>query len=87
MGDCIYLVVIIVVQYKKMKKHKWEKVDLPDNLKTDFKAKHICTRGDCKCERLTGRYDSIYIYERYGQIYDTAPDCYGDIPVNDQTID
>ena len=71
----------------KSERHKWKKVDLPEKLKYDFKAMHVCVRGDCKCERLTSVYDNSYHYDRSGMYYDTAPECYGDTPINEQTID
>lgn len=71
----------------KVEKHKWKQVDLPEKLKPEFKAMHICVRGDCKCERLTSSYDNLPTYSRSGIIYDRTPECYGDIPINNQTID
>lgn len=71
----------------KIERHKWKEVDLPQDLKPDFKAMHICTRGDCKCKRLTSRYDNSLNYNRSGIIYTKAPECYGDVPINNQTID
>lgn len=71
----------------KREHHKWKLVNLPEGLKPDFKAKHVCVRGDCKCERFTSSFDNRFQYERSGQLYDTVPECYGDVPINNQTID
>lgn len=38
-----------------MIKHQWDEVDLPKNLKDVFEKKFICSRGDCKCERLLSK--------------------------------
>jgi hypothetical protein len=71
----------------KDEQHKWENVELPEKLKSDFKAKYLCTKGDCKCEKLLSKFDNYPQYQRAGQMYSYAPDCYGSIPLNMQPID
>jgi len=70
-------------------RHKWEQVEVPDNLKDTFKKKAVCTRGDCKCERLTSYHKGIAYnqYTRNHQLYNEVPECYGDVPLNEQGID
>lgn len=69
-----------------MDKHKWQEVPVPDNLKDTFKRLDICNRGDCKCERLTSKFN-IFQYIRDKQFYNFVPRCYGDTPLNKQGID
>lgn len=68
-------------------KHKWEEKPVPENLKDTFRKKWVCIR--CNCERLQSKYDNSYLsYSRemihYGS---TRPDCFGSVPINEQTID
>lgn len=69
--------------------HKWKIVEVPERLKEAFYQKQVCTRGECKCEKLTtiSRGRTYYQYCRDGQCYSNAPECFGDTPLNDQGID
>lgn len=64
-------------------KHKWTKVD------TDIRplAKYIC--DICKCKRYTSFAfgKTFHFYSREKMMYDHRPDCFGPIPINQQTID
>lgn len=69
-------------------KHKWEEVELPVNLESNYRAKFICVRGDCHCVRLLGKsINTPTLYTRDGNRSDYAPRCHGDIPLNLQGID
>lgn len=75
-------------------KHSWKQVDFDESeLKAGFNPKwnkkHICKRGDCRCERITSisRQDTFYQYSRQGIMYNERPLCFGDTPINQQTID
>lgn len=66
-------------------KHKWKELPVPQGDNKYTKSIHVCTR--CKCYRFISNYRDVQ-YEREKQMYgNTRPDCFGDIPINEQTID
>lgn len=85
----------------KEDQHSWKEVPISacgitqkdlDQIMRGLKLKsvHICERGDCKCIRtcVGGYGQSTYTYSRSGTYYSTdRPDCFGDIPINEQKID
>lgn len=73
---------------KTKEKHKWIEVPLKDTGLSVIKREK-CIRGECNCERTTYFMMGLtgYMYSRDGQVYSLAPECHGDIPLNDQTID
>lgn len=66
--------------------HRWKEVEVPKDLSDTFAHKYVCIRGDCRTEKLVGR-DHVAQYIRERQFYTYAPECYGDTPLNEQTID
>lgn len=68
-------------------KHKWSLPLKPNKgLRDTFDRAWICTR--CRCERLRSKRDNILMYSREGIHYGTTrPNCFGETPINDQTID
>lgn len=67
-------------------RHKWTETEVPQKLKDSFARRFIC--GYCGCEKLISKSDSrVKIYERSQQISQTMPECFGKIPLNEQTID
>ena len=67
-------------------KHRWKKVNVPDDMKDTFSAKYICARGDCGCEKLVS-YSGGYKHEQYSRgniLMRERPDCYGDTPISQQ---
>jgi hypothetical protein len=62
---------------------------MPENLKSSFQYRYVCTRGECGCEKLVYYIGSEahYLYDRAGQITNHCPECYGDVLLNQQTID
>lgn len=65
--------------------HKWKDITTEKD-KKEWKSVHICTRGDCNCIKHTSKHN-FPLYSRSGINYEYSPDCYGDIKLNDQTID
>lgn len=74
--------------------HSWKGFPLTDDLLgVGFNPKKtkmfICQRGDCKCERLSTRHygHTFNQYSRGMVMHSSIPNCFGDTPINQQTID
>jgi hypothetical protein len=71
--------------------HIWIQVPLSDGLKSvGFSSKKtdsfVCSR--CKCKKLvTHKPVLIEQFQRELQMYNEEPKCFGDTPINEQTID
>lgn len=72
---------------KEEDKHYWKKVELEKDMSYTFDKKEECKR--CKCTRYRSRNDSSYfLYQRGMALYGTdRPNCFGSVPINEQTID
>lgn len=63
--------------------HKWVPIEVPDKFVMTFKKASRCVRGDCGCEKFID-YNNHPLYERNKQIFNLAPECTGDVPINQQ---
>lgn len=65
--------------------HKWREIEIPEKNKGAYKKMFKCVRGECGCIKYIG-LDNFAQYERAKHLFSQAPDCYGDIPLSQQSI-
>lgn len=69
---------------KSEDKHSWVKSKLESNNYIDIS---ICSICNCKRYRQYHRGKFYYAYSREKITHEVRPDCFGPIPINEQTID
>ena len=67
--------------------HKWKDIDMTEDQKKQYSKMSICIRGDCGCIRQIDKRYRVAIYVRNKMIFDYAPECTGEVAINEQTID